>query len=77
MIQIKSSKIRISYLHQLINKFTKLPFCSYLPPLPNDVTNLKLYQKGNALFCILCRPTQNSNAPRIFHTFIHKTTTEH
>ena len=76
MIQIKCSKIKISYLHHLINKLTKLRFCSCLPPLPNDITNLKLYQKGKTLFCIWCTPTQNSNSLCIFHTFIHKTTTQ-
>jgi len=41
LITIKCSKIKISYLHQLINKLSKLPFFSYYPPLPLDVTNLK------------------------------------
>ena len=33
---------------------------------------LKSYQKGKTLFCIWCRPTQNSSALYIFHKFIQK-----
>jgi len=87
IIPIKCSKIKISYLHQLINKLSKLPFCSYFPPLPLDVTNLKklperkdsflyLVQTDTIQQCTVHFPhlyTQNSSALYIFHTFIHKT----
>ena len=33
---------------------------------------LKSYQKGKTLFCIWCKPTQNSSALYIFHKFIQK-----
>jgi len=84
---IKCCKIKISYLHQLINKLSNLPFCCYFPPLPLDVTNLKklperkdsvlyLVQTDTKQQCTVHFPhvcTQNSSALYIFHMFIHKT----
>ena len=53
IIPIKCSKITISYLHQLINKLWKLPFCSYFPPLPLDVTNFKkLLERKTVLYLV-------------------------